>query len=150
VNENLLEGTIRDAFASFRGLSFVDFSMNAFTGVLPTSVFDLPNISILYFHENELAGSIPPNYGNGPLLRDLYLYDNALSGTVPPVPLGGLEVFTELRIETNRIVGTIPASLCALRGDNNETDLVTLTADCGGSSPRVQCDCCTACFDAQS
>jgi hypothetical protein len=150
VNENVLVGTIRDALNSFSDLSFVDFSMNAFTGILPASIFDLPKISILYFHENELVGTIPSNYGNGPLLRDLYLYDNALTGTVPPAPFGRLEVFTELRIEFNQIVGTIPASLCALRGYNNETDLVTLTANCGGNPPQVQCDCCTTCFDGLS
>jgi Leucine-rich repeat (LRR) protein len=147
VNGNNLEGTIRDAFNSFQDLSFADFSRNTFTGPLPASIFDVPTCSILYFYENAFTGSIPANYANGPLLRDLYLQDNLLSGTVPSVGAGQLSVFTELRIETNQITGTMPASLCALRGDNNETDLVTLIADCAGNPPQVECDCCTACFE---
>jgi Leucine-rich repeat (LRR) protein len=147
VNGNKLVGTIRDAFNSFQDLSFADFSRNIFTGLLPASIFDVPNISILYFYDNALVGSIPANYGNAPLLRDLYLYGNQLTGTVPSVAAGQLSVFTELRIEANQITGTMPASLCALRGDNNETDLVTLIADCAGNPPQVECDCCTACFE---
>jgi len=147
VNENRFSGTIRDAFDNFQGLRFADFSQCAFSGTIPSSLFDAPSIEILYLYENRLTGTIPVNYGNAPNLRDLYLYDNNLSGTVPSIQQGQLDSFTEFRLEDNSIVGTMPASICALRGPNNETDLVTLVADCGGNPPEIECDCCTGCSD---
>lgn len=103
-------------------------------------------MKILYMYENALTGTIPPNFGSSPVLRDLYLNDNLLTGTVPAIAAGQLEVFTEFRLEVNEITGTMPASICALRGPSNETDLVTLIADCAGSPPQVSCSCCTACL----
>ena len=143
VNDNKLTGTIRDAFDAFTLLEFVDFSKNQFTGTLPSSVFDVATAQILYFYENALTGTIPSNYANSPVLRDLYINDNLLSGQVPSITPDQLPVFTEFRLENNSIFGTMPASICALRGTNNNTDLVTLIADCVS---EVECSCCTQCL----
>ena len=145
VNDNNFVGTIRDAFDAFLKLEFVDFSKNSFTGTLPESLFDVPTIEIAYFYENALTGPIPSNYANSAALRDLYINDNMLSGQVPAITPDQLPVFTELRIENNDISGTMPASICALRGPDNSTDLVTLIADCGGTPPEIECSCCTEC-----
>lgn len=120
--------------------------MNMFTGPLPSSIFDLPAIRILYFFDNELTGTIPENFANSPVLRDLYLHNNTLAGRVPTIEPGQLQVFTEFRIEYNDITGTMPASICALRGTNVTNDLVTLHSDCDGEQPEIRCDCCTECF----
>jgi hypothetical protein len=145
VNDNKFVGTIRDAFDAFKTLEFVDFSKNQFTGTLPSSVFNVPTAKILYFYENALTGSIPSNYGSSPVLRDLYINNNMLSGQVPSITPSELQAFTEFRLDHNDITGIMPASICALRGSNNNTDLVTLTADCASSSPQIQCTCCTMC-----
>jgi len=146
VNGNNLQGTIRDAFSAFSDLRFVDFSENMFTGTLPASIFDVPTVEILYFYSNAITGSIPPNYGNPPNLRDLYIQENSIFGTVPAIQPNQLQLFTEFRLEFNEIEGTMPASVCALRGSDNETDLVTLVSDCGGDPPEIECTCCTACI----
>jgi Leucine rich repeat len=145
VNGTQLEGSIRDAFEPFQNLRFVDLSMNMFTGPLPGSLFDVPTLEILYLSENALTGSIPSNYGNASNLRDLYLNSNELVGMVPPIQAGQLASLTELRLENNALTGSMPASICALRGDDRETDLVALIADCGGTTPKIQCDCCNSC-----
>lgn len=145
MNSCQFTGTIRDSFGRFSELRFVDYSRNNLVGSIPTSLFELPLLEIVYLFENRLSSSIPENFGNSPFLRDFYIYSNVLLGTVPSIQPGQLPVFTEFRLENNQIGGTMPASICALRGPNNETDLVSLTADCAGNPPEIQCDCCTAC-----
>ena len=146
LRDNNFRGPIWDSFGNFQDLVFADFGMNMFTGPLPTSIFSLPKIRILYFFENELTGEIPSNFADSAVLRDLYLHNNSLSGRVPPIDPTQLSVFTEFRIEYNDITGSMPASICALRGPNKTTDLVTLHSDCGGDDPEIRCDCCTECY----
>jgi Leucine-rich repeat (LRR) protein len=145
VNGTNLEGVIRDSFEPFQSLRFADFSKNAFTGPLPASIFDSTVIEILYFPDNALTGSIPANYGNASSLHDLYLNDNKLIGMVPPIGPGQLSKLTEFQLQNNAITGTMPASICALRGEDRANDLVALIADCGGLQPLIQCDCCNGC-----
>jgi hypothetical protein len=143
---NDFTGSLRDAFEGLTRLEFADFAINRFTGPLPPSIFDLPDIRILYFFDNLFTGDIPQNWANSPVLRDLYLHNNTLSGRVPSIEPGELAVFTEFRIEVNAITGTMPASVCALRGPDEDTDLVTLHSDCLDDPPEIRCDCCTQCF----
>ena len=147
VNDTNLEGVIRDSFGAFEQLRFVDLSRNAFTGPLPGSLFDNGVIELVYLSENMFTGAIPSSLGNADTLRDLYVNDNKLVGTVPSVQSGELTSLSEFRLENNGITGTMPATICALRGDDREDDLVTLIADCGGEAPLIQCDCCNGCVD---
>jgi hypothetical protein len=142
-----MEGVIRDSFEPFQNLRFVDLSSSQFTGPIPSSLFDVPTLEILYLYENALTGSIPSNYGNASNLRDLYLNDNMLIGNVQPIEAGQLDRLTEFRLENNMLTGSMPASFCALRGDDREQDLIALIADCGGAMPQLQCDCCNSCAD---
>lgn len=118
------------------------------TGTIPASIFEIATIEILYFSNNELTGSIPSSYASAGSLRDLYVNGNQLTGNVPDIEPGQLMALTEFRLESNAITGTMPASVCALVGPDNVTDLVALTADCGGVEPLIQCTCCTACMVA--
>ena len=147
VNDTNLEGVIRDSFGSFEKLRFVDFSRNAFSGPLPGSIFDNGAIELVYLSENMFTGAIPSNLGNADTLRDLYVNDNKLVDMVPPIKAGELENLSEFRLENNGITGTMPSTICALRGDDRDDDLATLIADCGGNAPLIQCDCCNGCVD---
>jgi hypothetical protein len=111
-------------------------------------LFDVDSIEIIYISENSLTGSIPSNYGNAIHLHDLYINNNFLVGTVPPVAPGQLPNLTEFVLSGNGLTGTMPASICALTGSDPESDLVTLVADCGGTTPLIQCDCCNGCITA--
>jgi len=142
-----LEGLIRDSFGTFDQLRFVDFSRNSFTGPIPGSLFDNGAIELLYLSENMFTGAIPSNLGNADTLRDLYVNDNDLVDMVPNIEMGQLEELSEFRLENNGITGTMPSAICALRGDDTESDLVTLIADCAGNPPLIQCDCCNGCVD---
>ena len=146
VNATNLSGVVRDSFEPFNNLRFLDLSKNRFTGTLPGSLFDIDSIEIIYISENALTGSIPSNYGNAMNLHDLYINNNFLAGTVPPVTPGQLPNLTEFLLSGNALTGTMPASICALTGSDPESDLVTLVADCGGTTPLIQCDCCNGCI----
>ena len=152
INATLLTGVIRDSFEPFNNLRIVDLSKNMFTGPLPESIFDSTVIELLYLSDNALTGSIPSNYGNAMNLRDLYINNNMLIGTVPDIAPNQFMNLTEFLLFSNTITGSMPASICALRGEDNTTttsdnnDLVALVADCGGISPIIQCDCCNGCI----
>lgn len=146
VNATKLTGVIRDAFEPFRSLRFADFSKNQFSGPVPGSIFESSSIELLYFSENQLTGSIPSNYGNASNLSDLYINNNKLAGTVPPILPGQFPKLTEFLLFSNSLTGTMPASICSLRGDDTENDLTELVSDCGGSTPLIQCDCCNGCI----
>ena len=139
-------GTIRDGFEPLTKLNFSDFSNNRFTGVIPSSLFDIPTLTNLYLNGNAFSGVIPPNYGNAPSLRDLYLSSNQLTGTVPEISIGQLPVLNEFLVDDNMLEGSMPNSVCNLRSLGRLEDL---WADCRGFPPEVECsipDCCTACF----
>jgi hypothetical protein len=149
VNNNLLQGTIRDSFDMWTRLDFADFSNNQFSSTIPTTIFDIPTLRILYLTNNRLDGNIPANYGTPPVLRDLYLSGNLLTGPVPAIASGQLPVLTEFLLQRNQLTGSMPPSVCALRvrGSGLLDDLWT---DCSEfADPRFECDlpeCCTLCF----
>lgn len=91
---------------------------------------------------NIFTGTIPPIWSALASLRDLYLNNNMLTGTVPAISSGDLASLTEFLLQNNDITGSMPASVCDLRGDGLED----LQADCEGSPPQIECDCCTQCF----
>lgn len=141
---NRFAGQIRDSFSMWKSLDFVDMSDNELTGLIPTSLFNIPTLRIVYLSNNMLEGEIPSNYGNPPLLVDLYLDGNRLQGTVPPISLGQLTSLTEFLLDGNNLSGTMPTSVCRLVTDGTLQDL---WADCKPPA-EIQCavDCCTQCF----
>ena len=73
--------------------------------------------------------------------------DNGLSGTVPP-ELGSLLLLESIELHGNAgLRGTVPPVLCDQAAPLGE--LTTLTADCGGPLPTVECGCCTGCRDGR-
>ena len=118
------------------------------TGFLPATLFDVPTVRIIYIANCSLAGPIPGNYGSPPFLRDLFLDGNDLTGTVPEITQGQLLMLNEFLLQDNLLVGSVPASICALR-DNTTGLLEDLWTDCGGDPPQIMCDfpaCCNRCF----
>ena len=147
---NNLSGTIRDVFSRFSSLEMLDVSANDFSGSIPESLFELPNIRTLHFFNNRLDGTIPMMYGNAQRLESLLLFGNMLTGTVPDIEPGELPSLNEFLMHQNRLVGSMPPSVCELRvptlGQLNE-----LWADCSEAAmPMImRCDqplCCTMCF----
>jgi hypothetical protein len=66
---------------------------------------------------------------------------NDLTGTIPG-DIGRLTNLEVLHFAGTTLQGTMPAAVCDLRN----VKLQTLSSDCGGTNPILQCDCCTFCF----
>lgn len=144
---NQLTGSIRDTFSRFFALESFDSGNNQLTGSIPSRLFVLPRIRIIRLENNSFDGTIPQNFGSGPNLEALFLQENDLSGTVPGVGASRLQSLAKLQLFDNQLTGSIPESLCNLVA---EAALDELSADCGGVTPRIDCPCCTVCFDASS
>lgn len=98
--------------------------------------------------ENNLDGTIPENYGDATMLESLSLHSNSLTGSVPSIGGSSLQTLEELLLYNNDLSGSIPESICLLRQD--EGILTELSADCGGDVPKIECVCCTSCFEGVS
>ena len=48
-------------------------------------------------------------------------------------------------LQNNNFTGQMPQSICNLTSGASKT-LLDLWADCSGSSPKVNCSCCSKCF----
>jgi len=65
---------------------------------------------------------------------------NLFSGTIPD-SLGNLLILQQATFDDNQLTGTMPATVCANRGDGRVGGfLLVLNADC---PPQFTCDCCT-------
>ena len=131
----------------FDALDFLDLSQNEFTGILPSSVFDIPVIRLIYLNNNRFEGGIPSNFANAASLRDLYLGTNLLTGEIPSIMPGQLVNLNEFLVHENSLRGEMPASICSLIVPAGE--LEDLWADCAevNGAIEVQCTCCTQCSD---
>ena len=117
-------------------------------GSIPETIFEVPTLEFLYLSNNTLNGPIPSTYSKAPMLIDLYIDGNELVGTIPPIEAGDLEDLNEFVLHGNFLSGSVPSSICDLRGDAGDLD--DLFVDCGGENPKVECDfptCCNRCFE---
>ena len=131
----------------FEELDFIDLGHNSFTGVIPSSLFEIPTIRLVYLTNNRFESTIPENFGEATNLRDLYLGFNSLQGTIPGVSSGQLPNLNEFLLHNNDLTGEMPASICALMAPLG--NLEDLWADCSSVNGQVEveCSCCTQCDD---
>lgn len=128
-------------------MDFLDLSQNDFTGVIPSTIFDISTLRLVYLNNNRFEGSIPSNFGNAAALRDLYLGTNMLRGEIPGIMQGQLQNLNEFLVHENDLTGQMPASICALIVPSGS--LEDLWADCAevNGVVEVECSCCTQCSD---
>ena len=152
INNNFFEGTLPDVFDAFDRLETMDVISNSLTGTIPASLFDVPTLRLVYLSNNTFTGMIPPTYSRPPQLRYLYLDGNGLTGAIPPLlQPNDLQDLNEFLLQNNFLTGSVPWSICALRGDAGDLD--DLFVDCAGDNPRVECifpACCNRCFESSS
>ena len=56
--------------------------------------------------------------------------------------IGDLRLLESLFLHDTGLEGTIPEVVCDLFLDD-------LTANCGGSDPKLECDCCSECYEVR-
>jgi Leucine-rich repeat (LRR) protein len=109
---NRLSSSIPESWWKSTSLKYLDVSENSLTGTLPTWI-DLPELNYLYLNNNSLTGSLPQTLPIN--LFGAWFQDNNFTGTIPATFGVGLNALSSLRLQGNRISGTIPKELCLVR-----------------------------------
>jgi hypothetical protein len=151
---NSLTGSLPPSVGSMAALSFLELNQNALLGQLPPSLSKLANLvklnlddnditgllslggldqvttlRYLSLNQNELEGTLPHVLGSlglgvvfgaggggsnsGGQLTQLWLDDNSIVGSIPP-SLGSLRLLQKLGLADNRLTGSLPSSLGSL------------------------------------
>eukprot|EP01034_Spumella_vulgaris_P024643 gene24643-31011_t len=132
--DNYFHGNLHDLFAAPQVINNIDVSANHFTGGIPSSVFDLPDLNTFAAVSNCLSGALPYNICNATLINTLaldglsasaycqkailpshsrfkaYLLPNALQGGIP-LCLFAMKHLQSLHLSGNGIMGTLPDDL---------------------------------------
>ncbi|GAA0174798.1 transmembrane signal receptor [Lithospermum erythrorhizon] len=113
ISSNLLTGKIPDCFGDIQSLSMLDLSDNNMNGAIPSSLSSLTNLNSLRLHNNNFEGKLP-------LLQDsmfltiLDLGRNNLNDVIPTWIGENLTSFKFLNLQSNKLHGDIPPSICLL------------------------------------
>lgn len=161
IANSTLYGTLPEEIFLLPGLESVSVVDSRLSGTLPSSILQAPSLSWLNLRGNIMDGTIE-NAANPGLLA-LDLGDNQFSGPLPAFLSNRLYY---LDVSNNAgLTGTIPSDYSRLSLTNlfvegtNLSDLESVFcgtglldyeqfyADCGGSRPKVLCNCCTHCCD---
>mmetsp|Transcript_3121 Transcript_3121/g.7158 ORF Transcript_3121/g.7158 Transcript_3121/m.7158 type:complete len:755 (-) Transcript_3121:198-2462(-) len=140
LNTNRMRGNIPDSLGESGSLEKLDLSKNEFGGNIPEGLEECTGLKKLRLNNNVLVGSIPEWMGDLDELRELLLATNRLSGPIPE-ELGELSQLNQLTLEFNELRGDVSTDLC-------DYNVMRLSADCEGANAPVECQCCTACCDA--
>ncbi|MCD9640281.1 hypothetical protein HAX54_025483 [Datura stramonium] len=134
LQDNFLSGNIPENIGTLQLLKELDLSNNSLTGIIPRSIVKLYSISILYLNANQLEGEIPLPSKPGQLssLSFLRLQNNRLSGTIPK-SIGYLTSLQRLSLANNQLKGSIPSSLGNLK---SLTELYLSYNQLSGQLPR--------------
>jgi Leucine-rich repeat (LRR) protein len=134
VSNNSLRGTFPESFGEATTLQDLRFTNNKLTGNFPADMSGLRQLSTLLIANNEIVGTIPAHIASLPTLIYFHVYENKLVGVIPEFKstvlqqvhldsnglTGHIPAFTatgslfQLRLERNRLSGTIPVTV----GDN--------------------------------
>ncbi|XP_062231926.1 receptor-like protein kinase 5 [Phragmites australis] len=124
-------------------IEWLDLSGNAFTGSIPSGIWNLQKLQYLYLYKNNLSGDLVIN---GPIgatgLVEVDLSENQLSGTISE-SFGSLVNLRLLNLHQNYLSGEIPASIVQLPSlvflwlwSNNLTGV--LPAELGKQTPLLR------------
>ncbi|KAH9716486.1 protein kinase domain-containing protein [Citrus sinensis] len=106
-SSNFFTGPLPLDIGNLKVLVGIDFSMNNFSDVIPTAIGGLTNLQYLFLGYNRLQGSIPESFGDLISLKSLNLSNNNLSGSIP-ISLEKLSYLEYLDLSFNKLKGEIP------------------------------------------
>ena len=132
-------GELPPIIFQIQNLTDIRLGNNELTGEVSVHAYSY-SVERIDIHSNNFTGSIDFLL-NFPNITEVHLDNNQFSGEIPP-ELGQLVKLRVLTLGANLLNGSMPDEICNLR---REYELEVLEADCGGTSPKVWCECCTSC-----
>lgn len=133
------EHPIPGFLAQMTDLKELSMKQNQLTGQIPAFIGGMTNLKVLDLDFNQLTGTIPDNFGQLSSLEWLMLNRNFLNGTLP-VSFASLVEMDYLLLDGNNITGSA-ATICG----NPAINLTVFSADCGLTTPEIECSCCSVC-----
>ncbi|KAK8641523.1 hypothetical protein V6N13_010923 [Hibiscus sabdariffa] len=109
ISSNQLTGTILN-IGSIRSLEFLDLSVNAFHGVIPSGIANLKDLVLLNLSSNSFEGTFPSGFGNLRRLKYLDLRSNGFSGDIMNL-LSQLESVVHVDLSSNQLSGSLDLGL---------------------------------------
>ncbi|CAJ1970496.1 unnamed protein product [Cylindrotheca closterium] len=123
-------------------LKQVDLGDNLLFGPIPSWLSSLSSLTSLKLDFNQLSSTIPSDFGNFFNLERLWLNENSdITGDVPS-ELDNLSKLDDLQLHKTFLTGGLESVFCSRNGSLP----TSLTADCRGVNPSIQCTCCTTCY----
>eukprot|EP00980_Cylindrotheca_fusiformis_P003693 scaffold818_cov136-Cylindrotheca_fusiformis.AAC.59 len=141
IDGNMFSSSLPNSFGNFEELTWLWVNNNAFTGTLPSSFGLLTTGTQFRFQNNNFEGTLPSDWSSLKKLDLLDVSNNPdLSGTIP-ASYSSLEKLTTVALQGTQISGGLAESFCAIE------PAVSVSAECGGATPTVDCPCCHVCCD---
>ncbi|KAK8581494.1 hypothetical protein V6N13_144517 [Hibiscus sabdariffa] len=109
ISSNQLTGTISN-IGSIRSLEFLDLSVNAFHGVIPSGIANLKDLVLLNLSSNSFEGTFPSGFSNLKRLKYLDLRSNGFSGDIMNL-LSQLESVVHVDLSSNQLSGSLDLGL---------------------------------------
>jgi hypothetical protein len=165
LSNNNFEGTIPEQFSALTSMLNFVIDGNMFNSTLPSTLGRFEDVDWFWVNNNAFSGTLPSTFGLMTKATQIRLENNNFEGTLPS-EWSGLEILASLDVSNNpNLSGTVPASYISMEaltsfslsgtqisGGLVETfctsqQLASLTAECGGATPMIDCPCCTICCD---
>lgn len=164
LSNNLFNGTLADKVGELGEIRTLKLNNNQMSGIISTTIGKLDRLQTLRLDGNGFSGQIPTEIGNMMKITTMDLSWNSLTGAIPD-DVAWLRKLSNLNLAHNQLTGSVPSSLARL-GDLkqmyiqntsltdglsntfcSQTEFITpsISADCGGDPPKIECDCCTTC-----
>ncbi|XP_057841056.2 putative leucine-rich repeat receptor-like serine/threonine-protein kinase At2g24130 isoform X2 [Cryptomeria japonica] len=110
LEQNFIGGSIPQEIGNLTSLTLINFTVNAFTGFIPSTLGQIQMLERLYLGQNKLQGPIPSEIVALKHLGLLSLSFNLLSGQIPET-IGNLSQLRRLQLDNNQFEGGIPVNL---------------------------------------
>lgn len=107
---NSFSGELPAGMSNLTSLRLIDISMNHIGGEIPDELCRLPLESLNLF-ENRFTGELPVSIADSPNLYELKVFENLLTGELPE-KLGKNGPLIYFDVSNNKFSGRIPVSLC--------------------------------------
>jgi hypothetical protein len=141
IDDNMFSSSLPSTLGLLEDMDWFWVNNNAFTGILPSTFGLMTKGAYFRLENNNFEGTLPSEWSGIVDLDSLDVSNNPnLSGTVPASYIS-MEALTSCSLSGTQISGGLEETFCTSQ------QLASLTAECGGATPMIDCPCCTICCD---